>query len=133
MEISNTAEQVHVGDSVSAPLTIFTMQETYRFKLEQISLSSKTAFAALHDGCKCTLLMPCILASQITIHTLPTTMQSGEMTFSKQFGFLESGEDMDNILLHTTSAMDWNKTAFRSEMKESLNTTEPSIGKLEWY
>jgi hypothetical protein len=29
------------------------------------------------------------------------------MTFSKQFGFLESGKDLDDMLLHTARAMDW--------------------------
>lgn len=32
---------------------------------------------------------------------------SGEITFSKRFGFLEAGKDLDNMMLHTAQAMDW--------------------------
>ncbi|KAH8892297.1 cytochrome P450 [Thozetella sp. PMI_491] len=31
----------------------------------------------------------------------------GEITFSKRFGFLEAGKDLDNMMHHTAKAMDW--------------------------
>jgi hypothetical protein len=32
---------------------------------------------------------------------------SGELTFSKRFGFLESGKDIEQMMYHTGRAMDY--------------------------
>lgn len=32
---------------------------------------------------------------------------SGELTFSKRFGFLEQGKDLENMMHHTGKAMDY--------------------------
>jgi hypothetical protein len=34
-------------------------------------------------------------------------LDSGELTFSKRFGFLESGEDLNRMMYHTGNAMDY--------------------------
>ena len=34
-------------------------------------------------------------------------VSSGELTFSKRFGFLESGEDLGDMMYHTGRAMDY--------------------------
>lgn len=40
-------------------------------------------------------------------YTYRLTVFSGELTFSKRFGFLESGEDLGNMMYHTGRAMDY--------------------------
>jgi hypothetical protein len=40
-------------------------------------------------------------------YTYRLMVSSGELTFSKRFGFLESGEDLGNMMYHTGRAMDY--------------------------
>lgn len=51
--------------------------------------------------------MLCESAVQVVVYVVVANLDSGEMTFSKRFGFLESGEDVENMMYHTGRAMDW--------------------------
>jgi hypothetical protein len=67
-------------------------------------------------------------ASDIRHVTLSNAnLRKGELTFSKRFGFVETGQDIDNMMFHTANLMNYTDVVRTTQLPLSSPQSDPYL------